>query len=184
MSSALVPAAEPYLGHVGRLAVGDLVRVLPGEAFAADGTVEAGVTSVDEALLTGESRPVPRGPGQAVLYSAHYDHLGTHGGKTFHGADDNAAAVAELVDLGRALAPRPPEGRHVLLVAFDGEEPPHFLSDTMGSAHFCRYPTVPLAGPYSYFGNANFGSATSYLMNGYKDERKWQAQATAFRNSL
>ena len=42
-------------------------------------------------------------------------------------------------------------------------------------------PTVPLAGPYSYFGNPNFGSATPYLMNGYKDERKWQAQATAFR---
>jgi hypothetical protein len=42
-------------------------------------------------------------------------------------------------------------------------------------------PTVPLAGPYSYFGNPNFGSATSYTMNGYKDERKWQAHVTGFR---
>lgn len=42
-------------------------------------------------------------------------------------------------------------------------------------------PTVPFAGPYSYFGNANFGSATSYTMNGYKDEQKWQAHVTGFR---
>lgn len=42
-------------------------------------------------------------------------------------------------------------------------------------------PTVPLAGPYSYFANPNFGSATSYTMNGYKDEQKWQAHVTGFR---
>jgi hypothetical protein len=42
-------------------------------------------------------------------------------------------------------------------------------------------PTVPLAGPYSYFGNPNFGTATSYTMDGYKDERKWQAHLTGFR---
>jgi hypothetical protein len=42
-------------------------------------------------------------------------------------------------------------------------------------------PTVPLAGPYSYFGNANFTTATSYTLNGYKDERKWQAHVTGFR---
>jgi P-type Cu2+ transporter len=43
-----------------RLEVGDVVRVLPGEAFPADGTIVAGNTFADEALLTGESRPVPR----------------------------------------------------------------------------------------------------------------------------
>ncbi len=43
---------------VRNLNVGDLVRVLPGEAFPADGTIMLGTTSADEALLTGESRPV------------------------------------------------------------------------------------------------------------------------------
>jgi P-type Cu2+ transporter len=43
-----------------RLLVGDVVRVLPGEAFPADGTIVLGSTFADEALLTGESRPVPR----------------------------------------------------------------------------------------------------------------------------
>lgn len=56
---------------VRRLQVGDVIRVLPGEAFAADGVVLQGETSVDEALLTGESRPVPRGVGSAVISGSH-----------------------------------------------------------------------------------------------------------------
>ena len=56
---------------VRRLAAGDVVRVLPGEAFPADGAVLEGDTFADEALLTGESRPVPRGPGSAVIAGSH-----------------------------------------------------------------------------------------------------------------
>ncbi len=50
-----------------RLGAGDVVRVLPGEAFPADGTIAAGNTFADEALLTGESRPVPRVAGAQVM---------------------------------------------------------------------------------------------------------------------
>jgi Cu2+-exporting ATPase len=46
-----------------RLQCGDRVRVLAGEAFPADGRLLEGDTEVDEALLTGESRPVPRNCG-------------------------------------------------------------------------------------------------------------------------
>ena len=49
------------------LKLGDVVRVLPGEAFPADGTVLEGSTFADEALLTGESRPVARDAGDAVM---------------------------------------------------------------------------------------------------------------------
>lgn len=52
---------------VRRLAVGDTVRVLPGQAFPADGVIIAGSTQVDEALLTGESTPLDRAPGSVVL---------------------------------------------------------------------------------------------------------------------
>ncbi len=52
---------------VRRLRVGDLLRVQPGESFAADGVVEQGTSSVNEALLTGESRPLHRGVGGSVL---------------------------------------------------------------------------------------------------------------------
>ncbi|MEA3393051.1 MAG: cation transporter, partial [Pseudomonadota bacterium] len=56
---------------VRRLKAGDVVRILPGEAFPADGTVLQGQTLADEALLTGESRPIPRGAGEAVIAGSH-----------------------------------------------------------------------------------------------------------------
>ncbi|MBX3658037.1 MAG: cation-translocating P-type ATPase [Ramlibacter sp.] len=48
-----------------RLRVGDVVRVLPGESFPADGRIIEGSTQVDEALLTGESRALVRSAGAA-----------------------------------------------------------------------------------------------------------------------
>ena len=49
-----------------RLRVGDVVRVLAGEAFPADGEILRGTTHADEALLTGESTAVLRSTGDAV----------------------------------------------------------------------------------------------------------------------
>lgn len=49
-----------------RLQMGDVVRVLPGEAFPADGCILSGNTQADEALLTGESTPVDRPQGSFV----------------------------------------------------------------------------------------------------------------------
>ena len=54
-----------------RLRVGDVVRVLPGEAFVADGVLLRGSTTVDEALLTGEATPLPREAGDAVIAGSH-----------------------------------------------------------------------------------------------------------------
>jgi heavy metal translocating P-type ATPase len=48
------------------LAVGDVVRVAPGQAFPTDGRVLEGAGGVDEATLTGENRPVPKAPGTMV----------------------------------------------------------------------------------------------------------------------
>jgi hypothetical protein len=79
-----------------------------------------------------------------VIVAAHYDHLGKAGRDLFRGADDNAAAVAILIEVARGLAARPPKGRSVLIAAFDAEEPPHFLTDAMGSSHFCAQPPFPL----------------------------------------
>ncbi len=45
---------------------GDWLLVRPGETIPADGTVREGESSVDEAMLTGESLPVTRGPGDPV----------------------------------------------------------------------------------------------------------------------
>ncbi len=42
------------------IAVGDVVRVLPGESFPADGVITAGHTTVDQSIITGESLPVDK----------------------------------------------------------------------------------------------------------------------------
>lgn len=54
-----------------RIGVGDVVRVHPGETFPADGLITIGTTSVDEALMTGESRPLTRAAGMPVLCGSH-----------------------------------------------------------------------------------------------------------------
>jgi P-type Cu+ transporter len=51
---------------VDDLAVGDLVRVRPGDKVPIDGVVVEGGSAIDESLLTGESLPVAKGPGDAV----------------------------------------------------------------------------------------------------------------------
>jgi Cu2+-exporting ATPase len=56
---------------IRRLVVGDVLLILPGEAIAADGKVIDGLSQVDEALLTGESRPLSRGLGSDVIAGSH-----------------------------------------------------------------------------------------------------------------
>src|SRR3990172_6571167 len=52
---------------IGLVLVGDLLRVRPGERVAVDGQVVEGASTVDESMLTGESLPVEKGPGTAVV---------------------------------------------------------------------------------------------------------------------
>ncbi len=56
---------------VRRLVPGDVIRLLPGDVIPADGTVTAGESQVDEALLTGESTPLQRRVGSAVIAGSH-----------------------------------------------------------------------------------------------------------------
>ncbi|MFM8413240.1 MAG: heavy metal translocating P-type ATPase [Planctomycetota bacterium] len=48
------------------VAVGDVLRILPGEQVPTDGIIEAGRAALDERTVSGESEPVVRGPGEAV----------------------------------------------------------------------------------------------------------------------
>ncbi|MEN3183962.1 MAG: heavy metal translocating P-type ATPase [Atribacterota bacterium] len=68
----------PRIAHVRRdgtfvdvplseVAAGDVILVRPGEAIPVDGEVLEGYASVDESLLTGESIPVEKGPGDTVI---------------------------------------------------------------------------------------------------------------------
>jgi Cu2+-exporting ATPase len=52
---------------VAELAVGDIVLVRTGGRIPADGTVQDGMAELDESMITGESRTVPRGAGDRVV---------------------------------------------------------------------------------------------------------------------
>jgi Cu2+-exporting ATPase len=52
---------------VDSLRVGDVVLVRPGASIPADGIVRDGASEVNESMLTGESRPVKKAPGQRVI---------------------------------------------------------------------------------------------------------------------
>ncbi len=52
---------------LAQVVAGDIVRLRPGERVPVDGVVLSGVTSIDESLITGESLPVAREPGDRVI---------------------------------------------------------------------------------------------------------------------
>ena len=52
---------------VDEVLVGDLVIVRPGEKIPVDGVVVEGHSSIDESMLTGESLPIEKGPGDNVI---------------------------------------------------------------------------------------------------------------------
>ena len=88
------------------LAVGEVAAVAPGERVPADGTVEEGASSVDESLLTGESRPVAKRPGDALVGGSVNLEQPLRMRVTHAGADTQAAAIARLVERAAAARPR------------------------------------------------------------------------------
>jgi hypothetical protein len=74
--------------------------------------------------------PGPNPEREPVVLGAHYDTCGP-----LPGADDNAAAVAILLELAPRIFAAQLE-RPVVLAFFDGEEPPCFLTENMGSTHW------------------------------------------------
>ncbi len=66
----LVKDGEIVEVHVSELKPGDVVLVKPGEKVPADGVVVEGSTHLNEAMLTGESKPVPKKEGDRVIGGA------------------------------------------------------------------------------------------------------------------
>ena len=77
---------------------GDVVLVRPGERLPVDGEVLEGASSVDESMLTGESVPVEKAPGDTVYGAT----VNTTGGFSFRatkvGRDSALAQIARLVE--------------------------------------------------------------------------------------
>ena len=89
--------------------------------------------------------PGSEAPDEAIIYMAHWDHLGTHEGETggdniYNGAVDNATGVAAILELAEAFrkAKTPPK-RSILFLAVTLEE-----SGLLGSKYYVAHPVIPL----------------------------------------
>jgi Zn-dependent M28 family amino/carboxypeptidase len=86
----------------------------------------------------------PRRGDQVVVFTSHYDHLGTgapvDGDSVFNGAYDNASGAGLLLEVARAFARLDPgTDRGVLFIATAAEE-----AGLLGSEHYIRNPLFPL----------------------------------------
>ncbi len=88
---------EPAEVPTSEVIVGDLLLVRPGAKIAVDGVVEDGESEVDESMVTGESLPVHKAPGSAVV-GATINRNGTLRARaTRVGADTALAQIVKLV---------------------------------------------------------------------------------------
>jgi Cu+-exporting ATPase len=84
------------------VAVGDAVLVRPGERVPVDGRVLAGQSHLDESLLTGESQPLAKGPGDAVTGGAINGEGALTVQTTAVGAETTLARIVRLVEDAQA----------------------------------------------------------------------------------
>ncbi|MBV8033149.1 MAG: heavy metal translocating P-type ATPase, partial [Betaproteobacteria bacterium] len=131
LSSATRHSAEP----------GDVLRVAPGERVPADGIIEAGSTSVDESLLTGESRPEDKRPGdELVAGSVNLDQPVTLR-VTRAGSFTRAAEIARLAERAAASRPRLVEASDRVARALTGA----VIATALGAALVSGDPWIAVA---------------------------------------
>jgi P-type Cu2+ transporter len=106
LANRMGPGATPQPVSVADLQPGDVVLIRPGETVPADGTVLTGQSSVNEALLTGETMPVLKDPGATVIGGA----VNVDGPLTVRvdriGADTVLSQVLRLLDRAQTEKPR------------------------------------------------------------------------------
>ncbi|MCP4392300.1 MAG: cadmium-translocating P-type ATPase [Gammaproteobacteria bacterium] len=102
------------------LAIGDRVLIRPGETVPADGEIENGQSAIDESLLSGESLPLARGPGERLLGGSINVTNPLQMRVDAIGADTVIAEIQRTIE--RAQADKPPMARLADRVAA------HFIS--------------------------------------------------------
>lgn len=93
------------------LAVGDVVQVRPGDRVPCDGLVLEGQSPVDESPVRGESVPVARGPGEAVVAGSVNTAVLLRVRVTAAAADNTVSRIVRLVE--QATASRAPTQRFI-----------------------------------------------------------------------
>jgi Cu2+-exporting ATPase len=100
--AVVLRGGQPVEVPTAEVVVGDLLLVRPGAKIAVDGVVEGGESEVDESLITGESLPVPKSPGDEVIGGS-VNTTGTLRVRaTKVGADTALAAIVAAVQTAQA----------------------------------------------------------------------------------
>lgn len=80
---------------------------------------------------------------EAIIITAHYDHLGRQGDDIYYGADDDGSGTAAILEIGQAFMFAAEKGerprRTIIIMPVSGEE-----KGLLGSKHYTLHPTVPL----------------------------------------
>ena len=92
--------------NVKDLAVGNIIRILPGETVPADGVIVSGRSSVDESVMTGESLPVDKGEGDKVFCGT-ANRFGAMDVRVTHTDDDSSLEkmIKMVTDAAKEKAP-------------------------------------------------------------------------------
>jgi Zn-dependent M28 family amino/carboxypeptidase len=93
-----------------------------------------------------------------VIYTGHWDHLGTDGDRIYHGASDNAAGTAGVLELARAFTKVRPAPRRTMIFMWTTAEEKGLL----GAKYYVQHPLYPLAATagninLDYFSNWGWG---------------------------
>jgi Cu2+-exporting ATPase len=91
---------------LSELRVGDIVLVRPGARVPADGTVVEGTADVDESMITGESKTVPKGAGAKVIAGTVASHGSLRVGITAVGDQTALSGIMRLVATAQASGSR------------------------------------------------------------------------------
>ncbi len=105
VDAALIVGDQTTRVATERLAPGDRVRVAAHEPIPTDGVVESGHITVDESMLTGESLPAERGPGDVVLGGTRVEDGAADLRVTAVAAESAAARIARLVEHAQTTKP-------------------------------------------------------------------------------
>ena len=114
----------------------------------------------------------PRLKDEYVLVTGHYDHVGQTGPFIYHGADDNASAVAAVIAVAEAFkASGTSPKRSLMFLIFEAEE-----DGLLGAFHYVDHPIVPL--------DKTVAVVNSDMIGRDEDDPEWNTTADQNRNGV